>query len=117
MPRQKTTINFNPVKKIIKDGVKAGLDEYVEAITPVITEATPIKTGALRESEEVENIKYGYGRRFSANTPYAKEQHENMSFHHNTGGPQFILGPITMTTDFMMETIAKAIKDGLNGGA
>lgn len=109
--------DFGLIKNKIEEGIKSGLNEFEEYIFPVIQENTPVDTGALRKSEKVEDLYDGLGKRFSADVPYAKRQHEDLTLNHPRGGrAKYILSPIVENMDEASEMIAESVRRKLNGG-
>lgn len=112
----KTTVDFRPAKNKISKGIRKGLRQYAKETMPKITDVTPIDTGALRKSEryDVFTTDNGICVRFSANVPYAEEQHENLEYKHKyPTSAKYIIGPVSKNLDELKEWLVKGINYGL----
>lgn len=116
----KIDLNFNEALSLINKGVIEGLNaEYKPLISSIVRSRTPEDTGRLKQSERVDIFEEA-GRivcEVSANTPYAKIQHEKPNYNHNTGESGYILNPMIETSEEANRIIAEAIKRKLSGGA
>ena len=115
----RTDIDFSGAINAINEGIFEGLNkEYKPLILAIVQSRTPEDTGKLKESEKVEVFKES-GRvvcEVSANTPYAKIQHEMPQYFHKKGESGYILNPMIETIEAVDSIIAESIKKRLNGG-
>lgn len=78
---------------------------------------TPFDLGNLYESgtvwREGDQIILAFGIPGSIAEPYAVEQHENLSFHHDIGGNKYLERPLIAWADRIIEAAGEAVKNVL----
>ena len=116
----KSNINLNGALSAISNGIIQTLEsEYKPFILSEVKSRTPEDTGKLKDSERVDIYKSGnlVICEVSANTEYAKIQHEMPNYLHKTGESGYILNPMIESVDEVTRMLANGIGKKLSGGA
>jgi hypothetical protein len=96
--------------------VGRGVVAELKTELPEVVKRTPIEEGDLRESERIEGP-FQQGKVISAaiaagneEVDYAYDQHENMEYYHDEGGPKFIESVLFESRPYLGERVAKRIR-------
>ena len=95
----------------INDAVKAVLPaaalKAMEVVRVKVAEQTPVETGQLVGSETVRPT--GDGAEIFIPGPYARNQHYNLTFHHNHGNAYYLARPMVSEAENALEVIRDEI--------
>ena len=87
----------------------AAMKAVETAIRPEVARQTPVETGNLVGSEEVRPI--DDGAEIFIPGPYARRQHYELSWHHNTGNALYLELPMAQQADAALAVVAQEISD------
>lgn len=98
---------------LLRQGVEDGVREAADHIIDVAKENTPVDTGELRDSAEVEAS--GSSATMSFEAPYALYVHENMRDQHATGGAKFLEKAMASERGKALEIVTGAVRKAWGG--
>lgn len=113
---KKSWFDAKAAKQLAK---KAGMKALREGAESILTESineTPVLSGTLRRSGTVTDAPREDSVYISYNTPYARRQHEELSYRHPGGGKaKYLEDPFNRLKDKVMKLarlrVKKALKD------
>lgn len=76
-------------------------------VRPEVARQTPVETGALVGSEEVRPT--DNGAELYIPGPYARRQHYELSYHHNTGNALYLEIPMVTKADDALKVVEAEI--------
>ena len=86
-------LHFNEISARVHEALQPAAMTAMEAIVrPEVARQTPVETGNLVGSEEVAPI--DNGAEIFIPGPYARRQHYELSWHHNTGNALYLELPM-----------------------
>ncbi|MGH3942506.1 MAG: hypothetical protein ACRDTG_28560 [Pseudonocardiaceae bacterium] len=95
-------------------GAVKGLHTATEHLLGVSRQRVPLEEGALERSGRAEVDETELTGAVSYDTVYARRQHEEMEWQHDTGRTaKYLEGPLFEEADVLLEIIGKSIRDAL----
>jgi len=102
-------LHFEEITAEIEARIPVAIGKGLEFLRAEVTPRVPVETGNLAGSGAVSV--QGNGGELLYPGPYARNQHYNLSFHHNTGQALYLEQPLVQNA----EAIVKIIGDELGG--
>lgn len=104
----------NQAVKIAQEAAFQALHDGAEAILTEAIDETPVDTGTLRRSGTVTDAKREGTVYVSFNTPYARRQHEDLTFNHPRGGKaKYLEDPFNRSKKKIMRLVSLRMKKAL----
>lgn len=94
-------------------GAARGLGLGAEHVRGVSVDRTPLDVAGLRNSATASHDAGSLTAAVSYDTPYATRQHEELDFHHRTGGPKYLESALASERDVVARLVQAQIKKAL----
>jgi hypothetical protein len=102
-------LGFDQIAAKIEAAEQPAAMTAMEAIVrPEVARQTPIETGHLVGSEEVRPI--SHGAEIYIPGPYARRQHYELSYHHNTGNALYLELPMVAKASDVIKFIGDELR-------
>jgi|SRR5882757_698574 len=111
--RVETEWNGDRVDDAARHGAARGLGLGAEHVRGVSVDRAPLDTAALRNSATASHDPDTLTAAVSYDTPYAARQHEELGYHHRTGGPKFLESALASERDTVARLIQAQIRKAL----
>ena len=111
----RVNLDVGKITRRVERGAMAGLYRHGNRVMTESKKEVPVDTGVLRSTGHVELptrvggeilVVVGYG---GPAAPYARRQHEDLSFHHPVGKARYLADPNNRLGPFLPETVAAEI--------
>ncbi|MGH3863578.1 hypothetical protein [Actinokineospora sp.] len=94
-------------------GAARGLGLGAEHVRGVSVDRAPLDTAALRDSATASHDPDALTAAVSYDTPYAARQHEELDYHHRTGGPKYLESALASERETVARLIQAQIRKAL----
>ncbi|SDD86650.1 hypothetical protein [Actinokineospora iranica] len=101
------------VDEIARQGAARGLGLGAEHVRGVSVDRAPLDTAALRNSATASVDAESLTAAVSYDTPYAARQHEELDYHHRTGGPKYLESALASERDVVARLVQAQIRKAL----
>ncbi|MEU4444896.1 hypothetical protein AB0K14_03215 [Actinosynnema sp. NPDC050801] len=105
--------NGDQIDEAARRGAARGLGLGAEHVRGVSVDRAPLDTAALRDSATASHDADSLTAAVSYDTPYAARQHEELTWHHRTGGPKFLESALASERDVVARLIQAQIRKAL----
>jgi hypothetical protein len=111
--RVETDWHGGRVDDAARRGTARGLGLGAEHVRGVSVDRAPLDTAALRNSATASQDPESLTAAVSYDVPYAARQHEELTWHHRTGGPKFLESALASERDTVARLIQAQIRKAL----
>jgi hypothetical protein len=105
--------NGAAVDEAARRGAARGLGLGAEHVRGVSVDLAPLDTAALRDSATASHDAESLTAAVSYDTPYAARQHEELDYHHRTGGPKYLERALTSEREVVARLVQAQIRKAL----
>lgn len=105
--------NGAAVTEQARQGAARGLALGAEHVRGVSVDLAPLDTAALRNSATASHDPDALTAAVSYDTPYAARQHEELDYHHRTGGPKYLERALASEADLVARLVQAQIRKAL----
>lgn len=104
----KFDLHFDDIAARVKAAEIPAAMQAMEHVRGEVARQTPIETGQLVGSEDVQPT--ADGARIFIPGPYARRQHYELSYHHNTGNALYLELPMLKEAPTVVRMLGDAIR-------
>ncbi|WP_424183851.1 hypothetical protein ACOBQX_17990 [Actinokineospora sp. G85] len=101
------------IDETARQGAARGLGLGAEHVRGVSVDRAPLATAALRNSATASVDAESLTAAVSYDTPYAARQHEELDYHHRTGGPKYLESALASERDVVARLVQAQIRKAL----